>query len=166
MRELILRLWGLPLPRVVRWAAASLASQTPLLRLVAPRFFVGVVGIVRNENREVLLVRHTYRQRYPWGLPTGFLERGEQPAAALAREILEETGFECVIESTPAVYSDDQRPLLSIVFKGRYSSGSFTPNSEISEVGFFPLDRLPPLLPDQLMLLRNTWMENDARATP
>jgi 8-oxo-dGTP diphosphatase len=73
--------------RVFRWAL-SLA-----VRLVAPRNLVGVVGVLWNERGQVLLVEHVMRFRYAWGLPGGWIERGEDPFAALRREVREEVGL-------------------------------------------------------------------------
>ncbi len=44
-------------------------------------------------NKKILLLKHTYRDKYPWGIPSGWLKRGEQPMEALQREIKEETGM-------------------------------------------------------------------------
>ena len=86
MKRFLLRIWKLlpnlySLRRLVVW-------------LVSQKFLVGVVGIVLREGNEVLLLEHSYRNEYPWGLPSGWLKKGEQPISALKREIYEETGFD------------------------------------------------------------------------
>jgi 8-oxo-dGTP pyrophosphatase MutT (NUDIX family) len=48
--------------------------------------------VVRDGDR-VLFVRHTYGRRDIWELPGGGLRRGEEPAAAARREMLEELGM-------------------------------------------------------------------------
>lgn len=73
--------------RVFRWAIAI------AVRLLAPRNLVGVVGVLWNERGQVLLVEHVVRFRYAWGLPGGWIERGEDPRAALRREVREEVGL-------------------------------------------------------------------------
>ena len=61
-------LWGhIPFPRRVR---------TALIWLLSPKFTVGVVALVRNDEGRILLLRHTYRLARPWGLPGGGLKPG------------------------------------------------------------------------------------------
>lgn len=64
-----------------------------LIKLTAARFTVGVTGVVLNSRDEILLLKHVFRDRYPWGLPGGWVRRREQPRDALQRELLEEVGL-------------------------------------------------------------------------
>jgi 8-oxo-dGTP diphosphatase len=56
-------------------------------------FTAGVVGVVINSDREVLIVEHVFHPEWPWGLPGGWLGRGESPRQGLQRELHEETGL-------------------------------------------------------------------------
>ena len=60
------------------------------VRLLIPRHYVGAVGAVFNDAGQVLLVKHVFRPTYAWGLPGGWVERGENPAEAVRRELEEE----------------------------------------------------------------------------
>ncbi|WP_173526496.1 NUDIX hydrolase [Nonomuraea antri] len=85
MKKLIARLW-LSLRGSVQWR---------LLYLSQAKFMVGVTGVVRDPDGNVLLLRHRFwpRERQ-WGLPTGGAKRGETFEQAVAREVREETGLE------------------------------------------------------------------------
>jgi 8-oxo-dGTP pyrophosphatase MutT (NUDIX family) len=54
------------------------------------KFTVGVVGVLMNPQGEVLLVEHVFHPYHPWGLPGGWVDRNEDPAQGLARELKEE----------------------------------------------------------------------------
>lgn len=82
-------------------ALANLLKRFPLshyvmravARLVSSRFTAGVVGVVLDAEGRVLLVEHVFHPQRPWGLPGGWMDAGEDPADAVAREIWEETGL-------------------------------------------------------------------------
>jgi ADP-ribose pyrophosphatase YjhB (NUDIX family) len=71
-----------------RWVVRAAA------RMVAPRHCVGAVGAVFDAEGRVLIVEHAYRTDFPWGLPGGWVEPGEDPAHAVARELREELNLE------------------------------------------------------------------------
>lgn len=63
------------------------------VRLFVPRHYVGAVGAIFNDAGQVLLMEHVFRPHTPWGLPGGWVEQDEHPAAAVRREIEEELGI-------------------------------------------------------------------------
>lgn len=62
----------------------------PLIRLSSPTFTVGAIALIEYDGK-LLALRQTHRNGV--SLPGGLVEKGEQPAAAVAREVLEETGI-------------------------------------------------------------------------
>ena len=54
-----------------------------------------VVGIIRNENKEILIAKRQQDQFMPnyWELPGGKIEVGEDSFSALSRELYEEIGI-------------------------------------------------------------------------
>jgi ADP-ribose pyrophosphatase YjhB (NUDIX family) len=75
----------------VRWLVRIAA------RIVAPRHCVGAVGVVFDGEGRVLLVEHAFRTDFPWGLPGGWVRSGEEPSAAVVRELREELGLDVAV---------------------------------------------------------------------
>lgn len=160
MRSILRWIWSLHWPPGARQLALLVMTLPGVHLIFFPHFMVGVVGLIRDEAGAVLLLRHTYRAKQPWGLPTGFLEHREQPADALRREIAEETGFKVQLDPEPHVYTSARRPIVNIVYTGKYREGTFTSGPEVSEARFFEDGSLPPMQPDQRELL--FWLTQEA----
>lgn len=62
-------------------------------RVFLPWRTVGAAGVVFNREGQVLVVEHVFHPTFPWGLPGGWMDRGEDPADTVRREIAEETGL-------------------------------------------------------------------------
>jgi 8-oxo-dGTP diphosphatase len=80
------------------WAAMPLSVRKKVMQASNPRFLVGVVGLIHDGDGRVLLLEHRFRPPYPWGLPGGFIGRGEVFEDALRRELREELALEVAIE--------------------------------------------------------------------
>jgi ADP-ribose pyrophosphatase YjhB (NUDIX family) len=147
MKSRLLRLWGsLPIPVPVRWMLVK--------RFLQP-FHVGVLGVITNQHREILLFRHTYRGRYPWGLPAGWLERDESPEAAIKREIHEETGMQVAADGLLLAWHDTRYGKLDLFYICRILDGAFRPSEEVVEMGWYAAEALPPMLKSQYdMIMR------------
>ncbi len=135
-------------------------------------FMAGVTAVVVNEAHEVLLQRRSDNGR--WDMPSGILDPGEEPAAAVAREVWEETGLNVIPERIVGVYSgadylvrysnDDQVIYLDIVFACKPVGGEPHVHDEESlEVGYFPLDALPPISDWRIVCIQQA-LRNDPRA--
>ena len=86
--------------RLATWLQRSALLRWALQLAVyffIPRQHVGVVGALFNEAGQVLLVEHVFRPHFPWGLPGGWINRGEDPAKAVQREFEEELGLKIVV---------------------------------------------------------------------
>jgi 8-oxo-dGTP diphosphatase len=118
-----------------------------LVWLLSPKFTVGVVGLVRDEEGRVLLLRHTYRRSKPWGLPGGGLHPHESLEGCLRREIREEVGIEVDIDDLLMARTHARRRLVEMLFACHPAPGQtldlFRPNPEVTEVRFFALEDFP-----------------------
>ena len=146
MKSFLLKIWK-ALPNS-EWLRGS------LVWLITQKFLVGVVGVVLNESGEVLLLKHTYRGKYPWGLPGGWLKRGEQPMQALKREFLEETGMTVEVLKPLGVEGDEDWPRVYLIFLCRMVDDQFSSSDEVHSAEFFKLSELPEILPSQKRLIR------------
>lgn len=63
------------------------------IRVSQTKFTLSVAAVIIDKDNRVLLLDHVLRPNSGWGLPGGFIDRGEQPDAAIKREISEETGI-------------------------------------------------------------------------
>jgi ADP-ribose pyrophosphatase YjhB (NUDIX family) len=113
---------------------------------------IDVRGAIFDERERVLLMREKIDGR--WSLPGGWADPGDSPAAAVTREVLEETGYSSSAVKLIACWDRDlqgNRPPLAVhVYKLFFlceSNGAVLPPSalETLEVGWFGLDELPPL---------------------
>ena len=109
-----------------------------------PRFRVGVLALVKSPSGRILLLKHRFHPR-PWGLPGGWLEPGETPAAGMRRELLEELGVDVPLSSLGILdaVSRPGRPHVEILFCVELPEIVPPPNPEFTDHGYFAPDRLP-----------------------
>ncbi len=137
MRALIATLCRRLPPRLIR----------ALLSAANPHFIVSAAGIFRNNSGEILLLRHVFRDRYPWGLPGGFLKAGEAPEQGVVRELREETGLAAAVAGIAGVNMISPRHMEVIVIGAGVVQTPPKLNFEIFEARFFPAGALPEDLP-------------------
>jgi 8-oxo-(d)GTP phosphatase len=107
----------------------------------------GIVLRGEGPDRSVALV---HRPRYDdWSFPKGKLDDGEDEAAAALREVEEETGLRCRLgPSVGAVTYRDRRGQAKVVryFRMDADGGRFTPNQEVDELRWVPIEDAAGLL--------------------
>jgi len=94
-------------------------------------------------SAEAIEVALVHRPKYrDWTFPKGKLEPGESDEQAAHREVLEETGLECVLgRELPAVRYLDAKDRLKQVryWEMTVASGSFVSNDEVDELAWLKL---------------------------
>ena len=117
---------------------------------------IAVNALVFNDREEVLLAKRT--DNGLWCIPGGHVDLGETLAEACLRELFEETGLKAEVLRLVGVYSDTPNSLhiaqgkewhtVRVSFLCRVTGGTITPSGETSEIRYFSIHQLPPLITD------------------
>lgn len=113
------------------------------IRFRDPKLAVGALII---EAGCILLIRRAVIPRIGyWAVPSGFVEYDEQPRAALAREVKEETGLEVNVGRVVDIFplADPQKQGVFLLFQAQVRGGDLAHGDDVSEVRWFSLDEIP-----------------------
>ncbi|MET4924032.1 NUDIX domain-containing protein [Streptomyces sp. PSRA5] len=134
MKRIVARMWKL-IRGPLQWRVLWLANA---------KFMVGVTGVVRNEEGEILLLKHRmWPANRPWGLPTGYAIKSEEFPQTIVREVREETGLEVVPGQLVQVTSG-YKLRVEIAYEALHVGGDLKLDSfEILEAKWFSPNALP-----------------------
>ncbi len=115
---------------------------------------VDVRGAVFRDDR-ILLVRE--RSDGKWSLPGGWVDINDSPAAAIEREIWEESGFRAKAVKLAALFDRQRHPhppslyhIYKLLFLCELTGGEAQVSNETDAIEFFPLSSLPELSPGRI----------------
>ncbi|MBV8959668.1 MAG: NUDIX domain-containing protein [Actinobacteria bacterium] len=119
-----------------------------IVRTVTPTYTVGAMCVIDDGQGRVLLVRQPYRAG--WGMPGGFLKRGETPEACAVREVREEVGLDVELVGPPHLVIDERARGVEAVFRARAVRSEdlatvSAVSAELDEAAWFSLTALPAL---------------------
>jgi mutator protein MutT len=117
------------------------------MRVAHTRFTVTAGAVIFNDKGEVLLLKHRFRAGSGWGLPGGFMEKGEQPIDALRRELREEIGLELDDVKVFAARSFKKPKQVEVLFRARANAQVQSRTVEVERAEWFAIDGLPEGLP-------------------
>ncbi|HLA96031.1 MAG TPA: NUDIX hydrolase [Pyrinomonadaceae bacterium] len=123
------------------WKKLPQSVRLRIIRVTQPTFTVSAAAVVLNEKRQVLLLNHILRPTNGWGIPGGFLDRGEQPEDAIRRELAEETGIELNDLRMFRVRSLGRH--VEILFAATSTGVPEVKSREITELGWFSPEDIP-----------------------
>ncbi len=118
-----------------------------------PHFVASVAAAAIDEEGRILLCNHVFRRGAPWGMPGGFLMKGEDPADAIRRELKEELGVEPVELELLLVRTFPKTRQLEIIYRCRIEGEPSVDSVEVREAEWFSPDALPPMTGDQKQLI-------------
>lgn len=128
------------------WTKPLVITAQSLVGRLTKGITLGVRALVLDGDK-VLLVRHSYLPG--WYLPGGGVDPGETVEEATIRELREETNVQVTgpMKLAGMFFNREMaaRDHIALYHVPHWSLTELPkPNREIVEVGFFPLDALPP----------------------
>ncbi len=126
-------------------------SRCGYVAFLSPKLVAGCLVV---ENGRVLLLRRAVEpQLGRWTFPGGYVDLGESPAQAAARETLEEVGMDVRVENLLGLYwSEPRPPTVVAVYLAAPTDKPPRTSEEASEVAYFA----PELIPWKEIAFRTT----------
>jgi ADP-ribose pyrophosphatase YjhB (NUDIX family) len=120
-------------------------ARLAVVHTLAPSYTVGAICIVERADGALLLVRHSYRDR--WGFPGGLMNRGEDVVDCARRETREECDIDIEVVGEPAVVVEPGSRRVDVVYRCRTGEPDRVRAvpPEVVECRWFPPDALPEL---------------------
>ncbi|MFN8463637.1 MAG: NUDIX hydrolase [Anaerolineales bacterium] len=121
-------------------------QQCGWIHFVDPK--VAAAALIVQEGRVLLVRRVNEPHRGEWTLPAGFVNGGEDPAEAAARECLEETGLRVRVTRVFDIVSGREHPRgadFVIIYVAEVLGGDMKPDDDADAVEWFDKDTLPQL---------------------
>ena len=107
---------------------------------------VAVAVVIERDGKILLGLRgNSTREPGKWGLPAGFIDRGERVEDAAIREMAEETGLRVTLGPVLAAISDTGDPVILLVYPALAAEGQPVAGDDLVELGWFGSDALPEL---------------------
>ena len=133
-----------------------------MVRIGQSRFTATAGAFVFDGENRILLLEHQFRPDSRWGIPGGFLSKGEQPDAALVRELREEIKLEVTNVEFLFARTLPKAQQVEIYFRCQPASSPTPSSFEIIKAEWFAIDALPDELSnDQRRLIKRALAVGD-----
>ena len=138
---------GTPLDREQRFGQMRpVCPGCSWIHFVDPK--VAAAVLIEQAGRVLLVRRAGEPFRGLWTLPAGFINGGEDPAEAAARECLEETGLSVRVNGLLDIISGREHPRgadFIIVYRAEVTGGELKADDDADAAEWFGREELPPL---------------------
>ena len=131
--------------RKVRGVSRRVCERCAHIHYADPKVAVGVA--VFRDGRLLLVRRVMDPGRGLWALPGGYLDAGEDPREAAAREAEEEAGVAVTVGDVLDVFANppDDGGAIFVLYAATWSGGEPVPGDDADAAAFFGRDELPEL---------------------
>lgn len=124
----------------------AVCPQCEWIHFIDPK--VAAAVLIEREGRVLLVRRAGEPFRGFWSLPAGFINGGEDPAEAAARECFEETGLNVHVTRLLDIIYGKEHPRgadFIIVYQAEVIDGELKPDDDADAVEWFERENLPQL---------------------
>jgi 8-oxo-dGTP diphosphatase len=121
---------------------------------------VAAAVLVEHDEKVLLVKRGNAPQRGKWTFPAGFVDAGEDPQDAAARECQEETGLQIRITALLDVIHGKEHERgadIVIVYRGEIVEGTLNAGDDAQDVAFFTPEGIPPIAFQVTRTILNQW---------
>jgi 8-oxo-dGTP diphosphatase len=146
------------------WRGLPRTWRRRAVRVTQRKFTATAGAVVLDAEGRVLLLEHVFRPGTGWGIPGGFIQRGEQPEETLRRELREEVGIE--VDDLELAFVRTLRIVdqVEVFFRCRARNEPSARTLEIRTFAWHRPDALPrELSRDQRNLIERALEKADAR---
>jgi 8-oxo-dGTP diphosphatase len=129
----------------VHGISRRVCTQCCSVHYADPKVAVGVA--VFRDDRLLLVRRVMEPGRGRWTVPGGYLDIGEDPRVAAAREVAEEASIEVEVGDVLEVFANPpaEGSTVFVLYAGRWITGEPAAGDDADDAAFFARDELPPL---------------------
>jgi ADP-ribose pyrophosphatase YjhB (NUDIX family) len=124
------------------WKRTPGCVRRRVVRLGQRRFTVTAGALIFDDEGRILLLEHVFRPDSGWGIPGGFIGKGEQPEAALRRELREEIGLEVSDVELLFVRALTRPKQIEVYFRAKPIGQAVPCSFEIKRAEWFPTEKL------------------------
>lgn len=128
--------------RLVQWPIMQRLMVLGI-RTVVPRHRIGIAVVTLDEDGRILMLKHVFHPYTPWGLPGGWLDRGESPRSGALRELREETGLSARLGQVLHITRQPDPDAVNVAFLACDLEGTMQLSSEILDAQWFAPEALP-----------------------